>query len=180
MEEIWKDIKNYEGLYQVSNLGRVKSLSRFIKCRNGKRKTVTKILKQTSIRYAMLDLGKRNKKIVHRLVAEAFIPNPNNKPQINHIDGNKLNNNAKNLEWCTQSENQIHAYRTGLQKGYCKSQSGENNPKNRPVIQMDMNNNFINEYFSITEAQIQIGLSHISCVCRGVRNHSGNFKWRYK
>ena len=109
MEEIWKDIKEYEGLYQVSNLGRIKSLPR-----NGTVQVV-KILNpcKDTYGYLRIKLSKNNKAKkyqVHRLVAQAFIPNPENKPQVNHLDGNKLNNYYKNLEWCTNGENQIHSY----------------------------------------------------------------------
>jgi hypothetical protein len=117
--EIWKDIKGYEGLYQVSNNARVKSVARF----NGKMTVYEKIKKQSTgssgYLFVMLykeNIGKNNS--VHRLVAEAFIPNPDNKPQVNHIDGNKKNNQICNLEWCTRKENTQHAIRTGLNKLY--------------------------------------------------------------
>jgi hypothetical protein len=119
MEEVWKDIAGYEGLYQVSNLGRVKSLERMIPYSKGMRKIPEKIMKQekNTDGYLRLKLvnnsGKKNKKI-HRLVAEAFIPNPEEKKCINHIDGDKSNNCVKNLEWVTYGENMKHAYENGL------------------------------------------------------------------
>lgn len=111
MEEIWKDIEGYEGLYQISNLGRIwttkyKRFKNPTKCKG----------------YLQIGLSKNKKRKmykVHRLVAIAFVSNPNNKPYINHIDGNKSNNRADNLEWVTQSENVSHAYKTGL-KTNCK------------------------------------------------------------
>lgn len=114
--EIWRDIKNVDGFYQVSNLGRIKTLDCFIVEKNGKiKRKGQKILKQsfTSTGYLMVNLrGKYFK--VHRLVALAFLPNPENKPQINHIDGNPLNNRLENLEWATPKENIEHAINTGL------------------------------------------------------------------
>jgi hypothetical protein len=103
--EIWKPISEYEGLYWVSNEGRVRS--------------IRKILKPCNVAGGYLNVvlcvnNNKSRPRIHRLVAKAFIPNLNNKPDINHIDGNKLNNNVSNLEWCTKSENALHAYKTGL------------------------------------------------------------------
>ena len=128
MKEIWKDIKGYEGMYQVSNLGRVRSL----KYRD---KKGIHILKEYTNKngYKVIDLYFKGKKTcnIHRLVAKAFIPNPNNLPQVNHMDGNKTNNNINNLEWCSIKDNAIHAYKIGLYKSkkigkrpvYCKEEN---------------------------------------------------------
>lgn len=113
--EIWKNVLGYEGLYQVSNLGRVKSLCR--KTRSGNISYKVRILKAGLTdgyeRVVLTKYGLRNTKKVHRLVAQAFIPNPENKPQVNHIDFNRSNNIVTNLEWSTQLENNRHSRNAG-------------------------------------------------------------------
>lgn len=197
MEEIWRDINGYEGLYQVSNLGRVKSLERFIKTRKNKNGMNGYIHKQESIRiptkdykgYLRLSLCKEGKLKpfrVHRLVAEAFIPNPNNLPQVNHKDENKENNCITNLEWCTNEYN--HNYGT-RNKRVAEKQKGRKIPfeqiKNKiAVLQINKDTNeVIRKYDSIKEAQICCGVkthySHIGECCKGERKTAYGFKWRY-
>ena len=120
--EIWKEIKGYEGLYQVSNCGRIKSLSHINnlgrlrpECILGSR------LSDRGYHTAVLyNNGKPKSFRVHQLVAKAFIDNPLNKPHVNHLDGVKSNNFVDNLEWVTISENQKHAFKNGLNKVSCK------------------------------------------------------------
>lgn len=126
MKEVWKDIKGYEGLYQVSNLGRVRSLNKNTITYNrwGKFERTVKgrILRinQNKLGYCYINLYKEHrcsKFKVHRLVANAFIPSQKDKLEVNHIDGNKTNNKINNLEWCNRSENMKHAIKNGLSKG---------------------------------------------------------------
>lgn len=120
MQEAWKDIEGYEGLYQVSNLGRVKSLDHIIKTKRNKDMLIKGKIKTITIGkdgYCVVNLQhKDSKKLfkVHRLVAQAFIPNPHNKTEVNHIDTNKTNNMVDNLEWVTSEENIQHAIDNGL------------------------------------------------------------------
>ena len=172
MNEIWKDVDGYEGLYQVSDLGRVKGKD--IKAKN---------LCQG---YHHVGLWKNNEvksMKVHRLVALAFIPNPENKPCINHKDGNKLNNHVNNLEWCTYSENLKHAYDTGLMKAAWKGIFGKDNFRSMPIYQIDPNTDgIIAEYSAAMEAARETGIpqGNITKVCNGKRNIAGGYKWKFK
>lgn len=191
MVEEWRDIKDYEGLYQVSNTGKIKSLYR------DTGKILTGEIIQKGKGYLRVELT-QNKKVkrflVHRLVAQAFIPNPENKPEVNHIDGNTLNNNASNLEWCTHRENINHAWETGLNENQREKLRNMNPLKARkyefaekrkkPIIQMDLDNNFIREFNSAQEATKYYGIKdlykHISACCVGRRKTAYGYKWRYK
>lgn len=127
-EEIWKPIKGYEDAYEVSNLGNVRSIDRYYEQRNKKCEKYLhiykgKVLKQfkSNAGYMRVQLSykyKSSPKTVHKLVAEAFLDNPNNYSCVNHIDGNKENNCVDNLEWCTYSHNNREAIRMGLNKGF--------------------------------------------------------------
>lgn len=128
--EKWKDIKGYEGYYQISNAGRVKSVKRAYKTKRSFITVPEKIRSLINVHgYLYCELwknGEHQRYAIHRLVASAFIPNPDNLPVVNHLDGDKANNNVFNLEWCSNFENNLHAYKTGLNKPY--NRRGEKNP----------------------------------------------------
>lgn len=172
--EIWKQIKGYEGKYCVSNMGRIMSLERNVKS-GGKIKQ--RIIKQCDARkgYKTVSLyidGKKKRHIVHRLVAEAFIPNPNNYNQVNHIDENKSNNSVYNLEWCTGKQNMNYGSRT--EKAIKKAQ--------KKVFKVDELGNVVSVYSSAKEAANAngIGRQEVAKFCRG--NRKGlyhGYYWKY-
>lgn len=177
--EIWFTL---DDCYAVSNKGRVKSLARDVSNHTGIIHKPERILKQQTDRkgYARVSLGKRKNLAVHRLVAKAFIPNPQNKPQVNHIDGNKKNNCVENLEWCNNQENQIHAVRTGL-NDHSTYHSGR---PYKPVLQIDLNTNKVIAIFkSITDAKKAVSPNsthnNIGMCCRGERHSAFGFKWSF-
>ena len=176
-KEIWKDVIGYEGLYQVSNLGRVKSLPVHRKVGWANYVSKEKILKQCKNKYGYLSVclhrGDTQRVVkVHRLVALAFIENPNNYRCINHKNEDKSNNHVHNLEWCTYSYNNNYGTRNErVMKSTCKK-----------VLQYAKNGDFIAEWNGTRDAQRNTGVHccNISLACRGIRKTSGGFVWKYK
>lgn len=185
MKEIWKDITGYEGLYQASNMGNIRRLGSFINRCGFDIFIKGRILKPAfgKRKYLALLLSKNNIKTthyVHRMVCECFHENPENKQTINHIDSNKLNNRADNLEWSTYVENTKHSFQFGGRKN--KSNPGISHPSNKPVIQYSKNGDFISEFYSIAHASSVTGINkgNIGQAANGRQYTSGNFIWKFK
>ena len=177
--EVWKDIPNYEGIYKASNFGRIKMVKRTLIDSLGKKINKKEhILKpRTGNRYYMIALyknGKREDLLLHRVIAQTFIPNPENKPFVNHKDENCFNNCSDNLMWCTQKEN--------MNWGTINERMSKNSKSKRKVNQYDMDGNYIKTWDCMTDFYKSKGLKLktgiIEC-CKGRRQSHMGYKWKY-
>lgn len=174
MDEIWRDIEDYEGLYQVSDLGRVRSLDHYAKSKGGSLHFVKgRILKGTKYKNGYLCVmlcknGIAKHHYIHRLAGEAFIPNPDNLPEIDHINRIRTDNRLENLRW---ADDRLQYDNSGTRKSLSK-----------PVLQYTLDMEFVAEYPSTAEAERQTGInnSKICQVCKGKRKSAGGYIWKYK
>lgn len=169
MNEIWKDVEGYEGLYQVSNLGRVKSLGN-----NKNRKEKIMKISKNKDGYLYIDFhrnGKHKKFLIHRLVAQTFLDNPNNLPQVNHKDENPTNNSVDNLEWCNSKYNNNYGTRNNK----------ASNTLSKPILQFTKTGEFIRKWDSATQVKKEIGINQgdISNCLKGNLKTAGGYKWCY-
>jgi len=187
MEEIWKEIEDFDGVYFVSNYGRVKSIDRLIIRSDGvhiQTKGRVLIPRPATNGYMFVNLSKNGKSknySIHRLVATYFLNKIINKNEVNHIDGNKENNYVYNLEWCTRKENSAHASRNNLYNPHCKGKFGGLNPNSTKVIKFDKMGNVLKIYDSVTEAaeDVKCWRQEIGKCCLGKRKSAGGYKWKY-
>lgn len=186
--EIWRDIELWEGIYQISTLGNIKSLSRAVW--NGR---VNSIVKERIMKRKINEFGycvvmlQKNRKFkmnkVHRLSGLAFLHNPENKKDINHGDGVRDNNFLYNLEWATRSENKLHGFRIGMTKPTCLGRFGKDHAGSKPIFKINLNNEIIIErYEALMDASRKCGIdfSQISACALGKRKHAGGYKWKYE
>ena len=169
-KEVWKCVTGYEGIYEVSNLGRVRSLERIVRKWDGVRTSKGKILSPATNLHGYLFVqlyknGRCEMKTIHRIVATAFIPNTDNLPQINHKDENKKNNRASNLEWCTAKYNNNYGCRTEMARRKME----------RGLVAYDLSGNLIGRFSNFTSASNALGISK-AAICKHAKlgTPSGN------
>lgn len=182
--EIWKDIIGFDGKYQISNEGNVRSFTKwkngeFLKCGiSGKPGPYKHVI--------LVKTGRKDTKCfyIHRLVATHFIENPHNLPEVNHIDGNTLNNCVDNLEWCTRKQNAEHASRTGILSRAHEFERGSKHPNAKAVLQMSKDGMIVREWESVNQIQRETAYLASSifncCNHRKSYNTAYGYKWEYK
>lgn len=194
MEEIWKDIIGWEGIYKISNLGRILCCSRKLKNNHvvGSKIKVLKLSNNGYYKTSFYDAytGRVKNVTLHRLLAETFIPNPENKPCIDHINGDSTDNRLSNLRWCTHKENSNNPICVQRKRIECKI--AQNNPKTlikkinsshkKKILKYSLNGEYMEEYSSLHEAAKihNVSFCNLSACCHNKRNNCGGFIWKFK
>ena len=200
--EVWKDIEGFEGLYQCSSEGRIRSVDRITTMKNGVRRRTRGTVLSPSLymdgylRYRLCKNGKHMPFGGHKLVAEAFIPNPENKPIVHHKNRNRSDNRVENLEWMTYEEHQMEHSKeisNGLKGRHLSEESrnkiamailgrtGKECPNSIPIVQLSKDGEFIREWDSMSDVMRELGIptTTISKCCRWKRKTAGGYIWKY-
>ena len=186
MQEVWKSIEGYEGKYEISSLGRVKSLTD----KNGKKRELILKPRVSKNGYLYLNLWESSKgraKKIHRLVAEAFLPNPENLPVVNHLNCVKTDNRVENLEWTTHSGNALHASQNGRlrdqtgEKNHMFGRHGKDHHSSKTLIQKDLDGNIIRVWDNAVIAGETLGYYHgcLQACARGAKKTAYGYLWEY-
>jgi hypothetical protein len=186
INEIWNDVPGYEGLYEVSDQGRIRScdlntITKYGKAYTRKGKINKAVFSKGYLKIRLSKENKPNNFYVHRLVAKAFIPNPYNLPEVNHKKGIKWDNRASELEWSSKSENTLHSYVSLERERHFKGRFGKDHHSSKKINQLDLNGNFIKTWDSMKEIQ-RAGIafaSNIGRCCGGFQRTVKGFKWQY-
>lgn len=190
--EIWKPLVGFETLYEVSNHGNVKSLDRVTIVKYADGRVMHKRYKGRSIKTPLLNVGYAHFRAwlngvgyqitVHRAVAQAFVKNEHNKPDVNHINGIKSDNLYSNLEWCTHQENMIHANKTGLRKPGNLDKIGSLSPNAKVVLQFTKSGEFVKRWLCAVDVKNELGFSaqNISTCALGKVKSASGFVWEYE
>lgn len=180
--EIWQNIEGFEGLYKVSTKGVVITLGKGKSTNPDKCKIREIKPRKKNNGYLQVKLSKEGKRfylLLHRVVAKTFILNIDNKPEVNHIDGDKENNNLKNLEWVTSSENQKHAFKIGKQKAI----KDIDNKQSKQILQFDLNGVLLKKWYSINQVKREIGFNTFGIIkcCKKEKRYKTayGYKWEY-
>jgi hypothetical protein len=185
-KEIWKDVIGFEGTYRISNQGRIMSVARIVKRSDGRLFQIKDSYLNPRVGkkgYWVVNLwadGKYKTKTIHLLLGKHFLENPHNKPTVNHIDGNKLNNSLSNLEWATYSEQISHAYATGLNIPPGTGKFSGDHPTSKKVVQKSRDGQIVKIWDSARDAYREgFSFKEISACCRGKKKTHKNFIWEF-
>lgn len=177
MSEEWRAVPGCEGLYEVSNCGRCRSMDGEVVTKRGIKKKKKGVLLKVVLNkkgYSVVSLPRLHKQYVHRLVAMAFIPNPNALPMVNHKDEDKANNRVENLEWCDNKYNLNYGTTKGRMRKHCSIR--------RSVEQINYNGEVVQVFLSLSDAAKAVGVCYqnITYCCKNYHRTAGGYKWRYK